>query len=62
MKISFLGTGCGFPTADRYCASILLDIGGRLYLIDAGAPVVDIFARTAKGNPKRLQRQNVPSL
>lgn len=48
MKITFLGTSCGFPTADRYCASILLDVGGRLYLIDAGAPVVDIFARTGR--------------
>lgn len=48
MKITFLGTGCGLPTADRYCASILIDISGRLYLVDAGAPVVDIFARTGR--------------
>lgn len=48
MKITFLGTSCGFPTAERYCASILLDVQGRLYLIDAGAPIVDIFAKSGR--------------
>ena len=48
MKITFLGTGCGFPTEDRHCASILVDIQGRLYLIDAGAPIVDIFAKSGR--------------
>ena len=48
MKITFLGTSCGLPAAGRYCASILLDIQGRLYLIDAGAPIVDIFAKSGR--------------
>ena len=48
MKITFLGTGCGFPTSTRHCASILLETEGRLYLIDAGAPIVDIFAATGR--------------
>ncbi|MBQ7901352.1 MAG: ribonuclease Z [Clostridia bacterium] len=48
MKITFLGTGAGLPTADRHCASILLETQGRLYLIDAGAPIVDIFAKSGR--------------
>lgn len=48
MKITFLGTGAGFPVKDRHCASCLIEIGERLYLIDAGAPVPDVFAENDK--------------
>ena len=48
MRITFLGTGAGFPTKDRHCASCLIEIGERLYLIDAGVPVTDIFAEKEK--------------
>jgi len=39
-SISFLGTGSGFPQADRFFASSLLLLEGRHLLIDAGEPCV----------------------
>lgn len=45
MKIDFLGTSHGVPAPDRYCQSILVEIGERGYLIDAGAPVTDLLTR-----------------
>ena len=43
MKIKFLGTGHGVPSPDRHCSATLLTVGKKQYLIDAGAPVVDIM-------------------
>ena len=45
MKITFLGTSHGVPAADRYCTSIMVEAGDRIYLLDAGAPVIDILLR-----------------
>ena len=45
MRISFLGTSHGSPEDNRFCSSTLIETGGALYLIDAGAPVVDILTR-----------------
>jgi len=39
-SISFLGTGSGFPDADRFFASSLLLLRGKHLLIDAGEPCV----------------------
>ncbi len=39
-SISFLGTGSGFPQADRFFASSLLLLEGKHLLIDAGEPCV----------------------
>jgi ribonuclease BN (tRNA processing enzyme) len=37
--LTFLGTGCGWPMADRHCSSILLEAAdGRRFLLDAGEP------------------------
>ncbi len=41
MKIIFLGTGHGVPTAERACSSIMIAIGDAIYLFDAGCPVTD---------------------
>ena len=41
MKITFLGTSAGIPDPDRHCSSTMIEIGERVYLIDAGAPLVD---------------------
>ena len=41
MKITFLGTGHGVPTAERACSSIMIEIGDAIYLFDAGCPVTD---------------------
>lgn len=41
MKICFLGTGHGVPTATRSCSSTLIESGGAIYYVDGGAPIVD---------------------
>ena len=38
--ISFLGTGSGVPSADRFFSSAVLHLGGRHLLVDAGEPCV----------------------
>ncbi len=48
MKLTFLGTAAGIPEADRYCTCMMLEVGERVYLIDAGAPVCDIFPRMGR--------------
>ncbi len=45
MRLQFLGSGHGVPTADRFCSCAMLTCGGKQYLIDAGAPVADLFIR-----------------
>lgn len=45
MKITFVGTSHGVPSAERYCTCILLESGGSFYFIDAGAPIADIIQR-----------------
>ncbi len=45
MKIVFLGTSHGLPEKDRYCSCTLLKVGDKSYLIDAGAPFVNMMLR-----------------
>lgn len=45
MKITFLGTSHGVPDKGRFCQSILIESGGAAYLVDAGAPVIDLLIR-----------------
>lgn len=45
MKITFLGTSHGIPSDERYCSSILAEVGDNYYLLDAGAPVGDLIPR-----------------
>lgn len=45
MKLTFLGTSHGKPEKNRYHTSTLLTVGSKHYLIDAGAPVFDLFER-----------------
>ncbi len=40
MKITFLGTSHGVPSAMRACTAYLIESGGAFYFIDAGAPLV----------------------
>ena len=42
-SISFLGTGSGVPSADRFFSSSLLLLEGRHLLIDAGEPCVHML-------------------
>ena len=41
MKITFLGTSAGIPDPDRHCSSTMIEVGERVYIVDAGAPMVD---------------------
>lgn len=45
MKITFLGTSHGVPAADRYCTSVMLEAGENVYLLDAGAPVINLMLK-----------------
>ena len=45
MKLTFLGTSHGLPEKDRYCSCTMIDINGRKYLVDAGAPFVNMLIR-----------------
>lgn len=48
MKITFIGTSHGVPAADRYCSCTMIEVGETIYLIDAGAPVIDRLLRLGK--------------
>ena len=39
MRIKFLGTAAGVPSAGRECSSVMLQVRDAVYLIDAGASV-----------------------
>ncbi len=48
MKITFVGTSHGVPAADRFCTSMMIEIGESYYFIDAGAPLADMVLRMGK--------------
>lgn len=48
MKLTFLGTSHGAPGKDRYCTSMMIEVGSDIYLIDAGAPIADCLTRLGK--------------
>lgn len=48
MKITFVGSSHGVPSAERYCSSAMIEAGGAIYFIDAGAPVIDGLLRRGK--------------
>lgn len=41
MKITFLGTSHGVPSAERATSCSMIETGGRIYYIDAGAPIAN---------------------
>ena len=45
MKITFMGTSHGVPSAERHCSSTLIETNGAGYIIDAGAPIYDEVLR-----------------
>ena len=45
MRIKFLGSSHGVPSSERFCSSIMLEIGENIYIIDAGAPIADLLIR-----------------
>lgn len=48
MRITFIGTSHGVPSSDRYCSCIMIEVGEKLYFIDAGAPLPDAILRLGK--------------
>lgn len=48
MKITFIGTSHGVPTAERFCSCYMIESGGKLYLVDAGAPAAELIPRYGK--------------
>lgn len=48
MKITFLGSSHGVPSAERFCSCAMLEVGEAIYLIDAGAPVAELLMRYGK--------------
>jgi len=43
MKITFVGTSHGVPAADRFCSCYMIESGGKIYLVDAGAPAAEMI-------------------
>ena len=43
MKIIFLGTSHGNPEANRFCSSAAVEVNGKYYVIDAGAPILTLL-------------------
>ena len=48
MKITFVGTSHGVPSAERNCTCIMLESNGSIYFIDAGAPIVEHMLKSGK--------------
>ena len=48
MKITFMGTSHGVPSAERYCSSTMIQTNGSAYIIDAGAPITDTVLRSGE--------------
>lgn len=48
MNLTFLGTSHGVPEVNRYCTSYLLEVDDNMYLIDTGAPVVNLLINKEK--------------
>ena len=54
MKITFLGTADGIPRPGHYCSSTMIEVNGAIYLIDTGAPVIDLLLQNGK-RPEQIK-------
>lgn len=43
MKITFLGTSDGIPRPGHFCTSTMIEVGENVYIVDAGAPVINLL-------------------
>lgn len=43
MKLTFLGTSHGHPGKNRFSSSVMVEIGEKIYIVDAGAPVSEML-------------------
>ncbi len=54
MKITFLGTSHGTPSAERFCSCIMIEVGESIYIVDAGAPLIDQLLRFGR-DPEKVR-------
>ena len=54
MKITFFGTSDGLPRPGHFRTSSMVEVEDRLYIIDGGAPVVDLILANGK-RPEQLK-------
>ena len=54
MKITFFGTADGVPRKGHFCTATMVEVGDRVYLIDAGAPVAELMLNHDK-HPDRIK-------
>jgi len=43
VKLTFLGTSHGIPEKNRFCTCNMLELGGDIYIFDAGAPLTELL-------------------
>ena len=48
MKVTFLGSSHGVPSAERYCSCIMIEAGESIYFLDAGAPIMEELLKLNK--------------
>ena len=48
MKLTYLGTSHGVPAADRFTSCYMLEVGEKIYIFDAGAPVTNLLLQRGK--------------
>ncbi|MBQ7384256.1 MAG: ribonuclease Z [Clostridia bacterium] len=48
MKITFLGTSHGVPSAERHCSCAMIEAGDAIYFIDAGASIIEELLKRKK--------------
>lgn len=48
MKITFVGTSHGVPSAERGCTAFMIESGSAVYFIDAGTSVADSILRNGR--------------
>lgn len=48
MRVTFIGSGHGVPSAQRYCTAIMIEVGTSIYFVDAGAPIMDEVLRMGR--------------
>ncbi len=54
MKVTFLGTSDGVPRPGHFCTSTMIEVNDAIYLIDVGAPVIDLLLKMGK-QPDRIK-------
>ena len=48
MKITFVGTSHGVPSAERHCSCAMIESGNSVYFVDAGAPMTEAILKAGR--------------